>query len=457
MEGTANYVPVISYLSQIPLLSEFMLIDIGCSGGIDEVWRSFGPRLRTLAIDPNVAEVDRLRSSETHPGVQYVAAFAGLPADHPFALRKAGRDPLERSPWFRLSVVKSLELMRSRGQTLPPQMGVAALAPETKLSKEVIVAPAYLTDSGIHSVDFLKIDVDGPDFEILNSFDLAFETLGVLGIGIEVNYFGSAADTDYSFHNVDRFMKARGFELFGTTVRRYSLASLPSPYVSNFPAETEFGRPLLGDALYIRDLGRHEQDEFAARLPLAKLLKLICIFAAFNLPDCAAEITLRFRERLSDSCDVERILDLLAAQAQGPIERPLTYREYLRRFESHDPIFFAQNSTFTEHGRLRAAAAELQRERDDYAAREQVAQAELEQTRQTLRMALEEARQARDDHAATSTQLVQTRQSLGTAQEEVRQALAKITSMESSKFWKLRRIWFRLKRCVGLGMNESAE
>ena len=376
MEGTANYVPVISYLSQIPLLSEFMLIDIGCSGGIDEVWRSFGPRLRTLAIDPNVAEVDRLRSSETHPGVQYVAAFAGLPADHPFALRKAGRDPLERSPWFRLSVVKSLELMRSRGQTLPPQMGVAALAPETKLSKEVIVAPAYLTDSGIHSVDFLKIDVDGPDFEILNSFDLAFETLGVLGVGIEVNYFGSAADTDYSFHNVDRFMKARGFELFGTTVRRYSLASLPSPYVSNFPAETEFGRPLLGDALYIRDLGRHEQDEFAARLPLAKLLKLICIFAAFNLPDCAAEITLRFRERLSDSCDVERILDLLAAQAQGPIERPLTYRQYLRAIESHDPIFFAQNSTFTEHGRLRAAAAELQRERDDYAAREQVAQAE---------------------------------------------------------------------------------
>jgi len=475
MEGTANYVPVIGYLSQLPLLSEFTLIDIGCSGGIDEVWRGFGPRLRTLAIDPNVAEVERLRSSETHPGVQYVAAFVGLPADHPFALRKVGRDPLERSPWFRLSVVKSLELMRSRGQTMPPQMGVAALAPETKLSKEVIVAPAYVTDRGIHSVDFLKIDVDGPDFEILNSFDLAFETLGVLGVGIEVNYFGSAADTDYSFHNVDRFMKARGFELFGTTVRRYSLASLPSPYVSNFPAETEFGRPLLGDALYIRDLGRHEQDEFAAQLPLAKLLKLICIFAAFNLPDCAAEITLRFRERLSDSCDVERILDLLAAQAQGSIERPLTYREYLRRFESHDPIFFPQNSTFTELGRLRV----------DYAAREQVARAELEQTRQTLRMALEEARQARDDHAATSTQLEQTRQSLGTAQkearqarddhaatstqleqirqslgtaqEEARQALAKITSMESSKFWKLRRIWFRLKRCVGLGMNESAE
>jgi hypothetical protein len=69
-------------------------------------------------------------------------------------------------------------------------------------------------------------------------------------------------------------------------------------------------------------------------------------------------------------------------------------------------------------------------------------------------MALEEARQAREDHAATSTKLEQTRQSLGSALEAARQALARITSMESSKFWKLRRIWFRLKRWVGLGMNE---
>src|SRR5262245_61754991 len=174
MEGTANYVPVISYLSETPLLSEFMLIDIGCSGGIDAVWRGFGPRLRALAIDRNVAELERLRSSETHPGVQYLAALAGLPADHPFSLRKAGRDPLEHSPWTRLSVVKSLELMKSLGQTLPPWMGV--LSPETKLSNEMIVVPAYLRENGIDSVDFLKIDVDGPDFEILNSFDLALET-----------------------------------------------------------------------------------------------------------------------------------------------------------------------------------------------------------------------------------------------------------------------------------------
>ena len=142
--------------------------------------------------------------------------------------------------------------------------------------------------------------------------------------------------------------------------------------------------------------------------------------------------------------------------------------------------FSRQDSAYTaaeyELACLRDAAAEIERERDEYAAREQAAQAELEQTRQTLRMALEEARQAREDHAATRHSSnrpatpgngagggeasldgldgARTDPSLGMAQEEARQALARITSMESSKFWKLRRIWFRLKRCVGLGMNE---
>src|SRR5574341_1854022 len=176
MQGTANYTPVIGYLSKTPLPSEFMLIDIGCSGGIDPVWRGFGPWLRELAIDPNLAEIERLKSSETHPGIQYLAAFAGLAADHPFTLQKACRDTLARSPWARLSVVKSLELMRSRQQMLPPELGAAALSPETKLSSEVIVVPEYLRDNGIHSVDFLKIDVDGNDFEILNSFDSALRS-----------------------------------------------------------------------------------------------------------------------------------------------------------------------------------------------------------------------------------------------------------------------------------------
>jgi hypothetical protein len=396
MEGTASYVPVNGYLSEILRDNDFMLLDIGCSGGIDNVWRSFGSRLRALAIDPNVAEIERLKGVETHPKIRYLAAFARLPADHPFARREVGRGYWGRSPWKRLSVVKSLEIMKSGANLSESEMLGANLWSDMQLSEEAVVIPTYLKDGGIHSVDFLKIDVDGADFEILNSFDQALDQFEILGLGIEINFFGSTCETDHTFHNVDRFMKEHGFELFGLTINRYSTVALPSRYLWHLPGRSEFGRPLQGDALYVRDLASHDYDEFTAKLSTTKLLNLICIFASFQLPDCAAEVALRFSDRLGLICDVERILNLLAAQAQGPTEKPLSYREYIGRFESHDPMFFTHSPPAP-----------------------------------------------RVCESTLSNELAQVRRKLQHARE-------RIVAMESSKFWKLRRSWFRLKRVMGL-------
>lgn len=342
MEGTTNYAPVLAYIAECALAHEFVLVDIGCSGGFDKIWRSFGPRLRGVGFDPNLAEIERLRAVETQPGIEYVAALATLPESHPFAQRKVGRSDWGRNPWGRLSLVRSLEIVKAGAPLSTSEMTATNRWPEMQLADRAVVVPEYLREHAIENVDFLKMDIDGKDFDVLNSFDSALDRLGVLGLGLELNFFGSAADTDHTLHNTDRFMKARGFELFNLTVRRYSLSALPGQYLRPlpFPSTTKFGRPLQGDALYIRDLGSPEFDDFTAKLKTSKLLNLICIFAAFNLPDCAAEIAVRFRTRLEPLCDVERVLDLLAAQAQGQVEKPLTYREYMERFEAHDAMFF---------------------------------------------------------------------------------------------------------------------
>ena len=44
---------------------DFMLIDVGCSRGIDPAWRSFGGRLRAFGFDASLAEVRRLTEAET--------------------------------------------------------------------------------------------------------------------------------------------------------------------------------------------------------------------------------------------------------------------------------------------------------------------------------------------------------------------------------------------------------
>ena len=42
----------------------FVLLDIGCSGGINPMWRIFGDRLLALGVDPNIEEVERLKARE---------------------------------------------------------------------------------------------------------------------------------------------------------------------------------------------------------------------------------------------------------------------------------------------------------------------------------------------------------------------------------------------------------
>jgi hypothetical protein len=396
VEGIVSCTPVIGYLTQALGSAEFTLIDIGCSGGIDAIWRCWGSQLRALALDPDIVEIDRLRRTETLPGVEYLAGLAALPADHPFALRQARCRDRGRHPWSRLSVARSLEMVRRQGQggPAPPCSG---RLPEMQLSASPIVVPDLLRSRGIRSVDFLKIDVDGKDFEILNSFDTALDGFGILGVGIEVTFPGAAGETDQSFHNVDRFMKARGFELCNLTTRRYSLSALPAPYVHDVPAQTIFGRPLLGDALYTRDLAAPEHEDVAAGLDPAKLLKLVGVLAAFDLPDGGAEILLRFRDRVAGLVDVNRILDLLAAQAQAPAEHPLTYREVVDRFEGQDPMFFSAGAIPEEPGQIRALTLEVAR-----------------------------------------------------LSEKILATEAEIAAMKNSRFWRLRTGWFRVKGALGL-------
>jgi hypothetical protein len=67
----------------------FVLIDAGCSGGIDDAWRAFGPSLMAHAYDPDVAACEDLQERERFERVHYHAHHVGLPATHPFVRQRA--------------------------------------------------------------------------------------------------------------------------------------------------------------------------------------------------------------------------------------------------------------------------------------------------------------------------------------------------------------------------------
>jgi Methyltransferase FkbM domain len=349
MDGLVNSCPLLDYIAEFSAPGAFRLVDVGCSGGIDRRWRRMGRRLGALGFDPDVEEVARLTAKEKNPAVSYMNAFGGIAADHPFAVRRQGKPGCARDPNPRLSTMQFVERMQKKD---PVATGKEKRSSNLWQSAQLadparaVVIPDYLQGAGIDSVDFLKIDVDGKDFEILQSFDCALDAMQIMGVGVEVRMWGSDEETDGTFHNVDRFMKARGFELFNLSLRRYSTAALPSRFVGRAPGATERGRVHHGDAMYARDLGSGSYDESAKKLTGDKLLNLAAIFAIFDLPDCAAELVNGFRERLAGLGSVDRMLDRLTAQEEARVSGEASYRRHQERFANEPRTFLGSKNPF---------------------------------------------------------------------------------------------------------------
>ena len=187
MDGLLNSCPLLDYVAEIP--GAFQLVDIGCSGGIDRRWRRMGRRLRALGIDPDVEEIARLKAEEKNPFITYLNAFAGIPVDDHLARQRRGKPELARDPSPRLSTPQYAERMRVKHQSAASgkEKRSANLWRDASLADPTaaLIVPDYLKSSGIASVDFVKIDVDGKDFEILHSFDRVLDELKILGVGIE--------------------------------------------------------------------------------------------------------------------------------------------------------------------------------------------------------------------------------------------------------------------------------
>jgi hypothetical protein len=345
MEGLLPRTAFAEYVGDKLGEQRFTLLDIGCGGGIDEAWRCFGSKLRAICIDPNVAEINRLSSTESNVGVEYVAGFVGVPDDHPLAKPARDHGFWGRNPWNRFSADRSLELQQAAIGRMSDTDKVKINAwNQAKLADgPQIHLPDLLNARNLCDVDFVKIDVDGPDYLIIQSLADTLTQAGILGVGIEVNFYGSDHPLDNTFHNVDRFMRSKGFDLFGLSTRTYSMRALPAPFVLNMAAQTTFGRPFQGDALYLRDLASTDFAEVAKGLSNEKLVKLAAICSLTSLPDCAADILVTYRDRLASYLDIERALDLLVQQTDLGRQRGLNYRDYMAVFQQDAGSFYPKN------------------------------------------------------------------------------------------------------------------
>lgn len=316
----------------------FTLVDVGCSGGISQFWRIFEPNFLAVGVDPVTAETERLNALENNPAISYMSAFMGLPDDHQFVLRRGNKPVTGNNPWNRLSAHRAAQILSAKipeSEKLPilnNWHGFKLADPVRKIGFSELVAL-----NNLHTLDFIKIDVDGHDMDVLLSAESIIKSAPVIGLALEVDFYGSIDDTDHTFHNTDRLMRSWGFDLFDLTVRRYASSRLPQAFEFDCPAQTKFGRPYQGEALYLRDpCSWSYSPNGRIELSSAKILKLACLFELFSLPDHAAELLFENKSILDSEVSTRDLLNLLAQESQPAGS---SYETYLQHFED-DPTSF---------------------------------------------------------------------------------------------------------------------
>jgi len=317
-------------------MDELMLIDVGASGGIDGFWAAcFGPKLKAVGFDPLITEVDRLNKARGYGGIRYEAAFVGchdFDVLFPPALRQDSISSKNNTSFPETSAARAAEAMQMNSIKEIYNAGA-----EIRLTDRHVSLDEYVQQDRIRNVDFVKIDTDGHDIEVILGAKQMLRAQEVLGICVEAQMHGGCHPYSNTFANIDRLLREWGFTLFDLDLWRYSRRSLPDKFYYKILGQTVTGQVQWGEAVYFRDLARPDYEQmhgYAAAI--AKKVKLACLFEIYGLPDCSAQILVQLHEHTGDRF-FETLLDELVSHYRGS---RMSYSKFLESFDADPKRFF---------------------------------------------------------------------------------------------------------------------
>jgi FkbM family methyltransferase len=326
-----RYPKLLDVMNQVGVeFSNFFLVDVGVSGGIDEFWLTFGNKLKAVGFDPLVSEVERLNESNENTNISYVDGFVVS------GLEKADLKQKNAEICTRGYAESSSVLAQKIKKYNYVQEKFNAGA-EIQYSENHFSLDSYFSNEK-ERVDFIKIDTDGHDIDVLFGAEKLLDQ-GVLGLSVEMQFHGLPSLESNTFSAIDIFLRKKGFRLFDLDVFRYAKKDLPTPFLYDIHAQTKTGQVIWGEAVYFRDLGDDAVYEGLRNiLTRDDILKQVFLFELFGLSDCAAEIINKRFKDFDLEGKKEIFLDTLAANLPEMAE--LTYEAYMKKFLNAPDSFF---------------------------------------------------------------------------------------------------------------------
>jgi len=144
---------------------------------------------------------------------------------------------------------------------------------------EITTLDSFCQTEAINEIDFLQIDVQGADLDVLKGASRILDS--VLAIQIEVEFSHLYKDQPL-FADIDTYLRTNGFSLFDLTNSRRNRTNSPIQSI------VHPGQLLWGDAFYLRDaIGQNLQT--TSKNP-EQIFKLACIADVMHFSDYALEL-----------------------------------------------------------------------------------------------------------------------------------------------------------------------
>jgi FkbM family methyltransferase len=220
------------------------------------------PQMKFIGFEPDLEEHARL-AARPSPNFTY------------FPTAVAGRDErrtlyITRNPACS-SLLPPNHPLYSRFKDCGPDLEVIR-----QVAIDVVSLDSFLPRSGVPRIDFLDLDTQGSELEILQGAQ-AFLSADVVGVKCEVEFSPLYQDQPL-FGDIDAYLRTFGFMLFDLSRSRYRRANFP-------PHALTRGQLLWGDAIFLR---RHAW--LSTRSSKPALFKLCLLAAHLQFHDYALEV-----------------------------------------------------------------------------------------------------------------------------------------------------------------------
>jgi FkbM family methyltransferase len=298
-----------------------IILDIGARGGFNKEWEVFGKQCRIFCFEPDQKECSRL-NSEAPSHVKYIPCAVGATSGSAVLYEtKLGAS----TGLYRTNMDYFGRLLNRDNAIVVAEHSVNVRTLEEVIAEYEIPAP-----------NFIKIDVEGAEVDVLQGAARHVEASTLLGILSEIR-FQSEINGSPTFSTLDILLQNCGFRLYDLQFYHQSRRGLPYPGLydyrlptgERFFAYTTHGQIQDGDALYFRDLFVEANKSAQGELSPRALLKLCAVFEIYSFNDCAAEIVEALRDKLSPVVDCDTLLDLLATGINGG---GIRYEEYVSNY-----------------------------------------------------------------------------------------------------------------------------